>query len=77
MMISTENIFVIFLLNFHDMRMLSRIPVPYVIHVRLMADKGILQTYFTVKDKYIIIAIRGCTNIQCYLKDKISKDFAK
>ena len=38
-----------------------------------MADKKrYLQT--AVKDKYIVKAIRGFTNIQCYLKGKISID---
>ena len=40
-----------------------------------MADKKrYLQTYFAVKDKYRIIAIRGCTSIQCYFKGKSSID---
>ena len=47
----------------------------YVIYVRIRADKKrYLQTYFAVKGNYILIAIRGCTNVQCYLKSKISID---
>ena len=39
-----------------------------------MVDKLYLQTYFAVKDDYIIIAISSGTNILCYLKGKISID---
>ena len=71
-MISTENVYVIFSLNFHENGTENTLCHP---HVRIMADKAIyLETYFAVKDKYVIIAISSCINIQCYLKGKISID---
>ena len=66
MMISTENIYVIFSLNSHENGTENTLSHP---HVKIIVDKKrYLQT--AVKDKYIIIAVRGCTNIQCYLKGK-------
>ena len=63
MMNSTENIFIIFLLNFQENGTENTLCHP---HVRIMADKQYLQTYFAVKDNYITLAISSCTNIQGY-----------
>ena len=72
MMISTENIYVIFSLNSHEPGTKYTLRYPYA---RIMTDKKrYLQTYFAIIDKYIIIAISSCTNILCYLKSKISID---
>ena len=61
MMISTKNIYVKFSLNSHENGTVDTLHHPYV---RIMADKKqYLQTYFAVKGNYIVIAIRGCTNI--------------
>ena len=58
MMISTEKVYIIFSLNSHENGAENTLQHP---HVRIMADKKrYLQTYFAVKDKYILIAIRGC-----------------
>ena len=71
-MICSENIYIIFSLNSHENGTETTLHHP---HFRIMADKKwYLQTYFTVKDKHVIIAIRSCTNIKCYLKDKISME---
>ena len=72
MMICTKNFYAVFSLNSHESNTENTLCHPTI---RIMEDKKCyLQTYFAVKDKYISKAIRGCTNIQCYLKSKISID---
>ena len=71
MMNSSENVYVICLLNSREKGTENSLRHPFV---RIMAVKQYLQTYFVVKDDYII-TISSCTHIQCYLKSKISIDF--
>ena len=60
-MISTGNVYVIFSLKPNENSTENTLCYPLV---RIMLDKKRnLQTYFAVKDNYIVIAIRGCTNI--------------
>ena len=69
MMNSSENVYVICLLNSREKGTENSLRLPFV---RIMAVKQYL--HFVVKDDYII-TISSCTHIQCYLKSKISIDF--